>query len=350
MMQDRRARLGVGLVALMVLAAAPRVLNFNLQLMDASNKAVLYAFVVLSVVILTGYVGQFSLCQATFMGLSAFTTASLANHGMNYFAAALIGIVLSFVLGVLVGIPALRLSGILLAVVTAGLALSFDSFFYQDVSLSEFNGGLSGWTIQGADLFGVKIEALTPGGLLHIYWGVLAIFALVCVLVVNLHDSGSGRRFRAIRDSELAAATMGVDLTRYKLLAFGLAAGIAGIGGAFYPLVQGSVTQQPFSFFYSLQIAAVAVLMGIRFIPAAALGGFFISFVPTLLPKLQDFLTSTLNRPVEIPGAVFQLVLGVLLVIQVIQYPDGVWGDLAHRIRHIFGGNEGAKASPGAAV
>ena len=109
---------------------------------------------------------------------------------------------------------------------------------------------------------------------------VLAFFAVVAVLVVNMHDSGSGRRFRAIRDSEIAAATMGVDLTRYKLLAFGLSAAVAGIGGAFFPLVQGRVSDQPFSFFYSLQFAAFAVLVGIRFVPAAFLGGVFMSSCP----------------------------------------------------------------------
>jgi branched-chain amino acid transport system permease protein len=310
--------------------------NFNLEVSGRFALAVIWAFAILSVIILTGYVGQVSLCQATFVGVSAFTTASLASNGLNYFIAGAIGILVAFGLGVAVGIPALRLQGILLAVVTAGVALAFDYFFYQDQMFAWFNGGTAGWRIADAQFFGITVGNASPEDLQHIYWVMLAIFAVVTVLVVNLHDSGSGRRFRAIRDSELAAATMGVNLTRYKLLAFGLSAAVAGIGGAFFPLVQGSTDYFSFSFFYSLQFAAIAVLMGIRFIPAAALGGFFIATSGGVLVLISDFLTSTLGREISIKLGWFNLVLGALLVVQMIAYPDGVWGDLAHRIDHLF--------------
>ncbi|HEV3232712.1 MAG TPA: branched-chain amino acid ABC transporter permease [Candidatus Dormibacteraeota bacterium] len=331
-MIGRNGRIAAGLAALALLGAVPFLASFSLEFSGAAAVAVLYGFAVLSVVILTGYVGQFSLCQATFMGISAFGTAALVNHGWAYLPAAGVGVTLSFLLGVLVALPALRLSGILLAVVTAGVALSFDYFFFQDNAFSWFNGGVSGWGISGQTIFGQQLDGLSPEHLRTLFLISLGIFAVVAVLVVNIHDSGSGRRFRAIRDSEVAAATMGVDLTRYKLLAFGLSAAVAGIGGAIYPLVQGSVTQSPFNFFYSLQVAAIAVLMGIRFIPAATLGGIFIAFTPPLLPRLQDLASNVLHQPIEIKGLWFQLVLGTLLVVQIILYPDGVWGDAAHRV------------------
>jgi branched-chain amino acid transport system permease protein len=157
----------------------------------------------------------------------------------------------------------------------------------------------------------------------------------MALLMVNLHNSGAGRRFRAIRDSELAAATMGVNLTRYKLLAFGMSAAIAGMGGAFYPLVAGSVSPQPFWLFTSLQLAAIAVLMGVRYVPAAALGGVFMAFVPDVLTRFGHGTAFGRIR-YDISFDWFQIAVGVLLVIQLIALPDGVWGDLRNRALHAW--------------
>jgi branched-chain amino acid transport system permease protein len=296
-------------------------------------------------VILTGYVGQVSFCQATFMGISALATAALVNHGVNYFVSAAAGVALSFLLGIIVGLPALRLRGILLAVVTVGVALSFDYFFFQDPAFGWFNGGLGGWKVEEASIFGLTLNNLDYDHLIRVYWLLLALFAVISVLVVNLHDSGSGRRLRAIRDSEVAAATMGVDLTRYKLLAFGISAAVAGIGGAFFPLVEGAVTHDPFSFFHSLTLAAVAVLVGIRFIPAAILGGAFLQLFPYLIAKAEEGLNHQ-----DVGLTWFNAVLGALLVAQLILYPDGVWGrqaqDFSHLMAKLPGGRKPARAAP----
>jgi len=325
----RTTKLVAGLAALAVCAVIPALFN-NLSIRSDAALAVIFALAILSVVVLTGYVGQVSLCQGTFIGISAFATGWLFNAGFNYWAAATVGVILSFLLGVLVGLPALRLRGILLAVVTVGVALSFDYYFFQDDAFAWFNGGTGGWAVDSATFLGVSMDSVHPAAVLHLYWLLLAVFAIVAVLVVNLHDSGSGRRFRAIRDSELAAATMGVNLTRYKLLGFGLSAAIAGLAGAFFPLVVGRVSPQPFSFFYSLQFAGFAVLMGVRFVPAAALAGIFMSYVPEGL----NYLSHLTGR--DISYNYFNVILGALLVVQIITAPDGVWGDLSHRIGHLL--------------
>jgi branched-chain amino acid transport system permease protein len=332
MVVGRLGRLGAGLGALAILGIAPLLLPGdwkNIAVGGILAVSVLYAFAVLSVVFLTGYVGQVSFCQATFMGISAFGTAALANHGVNYFVAAAVGVVLAFGLGIAVGLPALRLRGILLAIVTVGIALSFDYFFYLDPTFGWFNGGLSGWKVEEASVGPVAFNNLDFTHLILIYWVLLGLFAVVSVLVVNVHDSGSGRRFRAIRDSDVAASTMGVDLTRYKLLAFGISAAIAGVGGAFFPIVEGSVTKQPFDFFHSLSLAALAVLLGIRFIPAALLGGVFLQLLPYLIQKVEEALNHQ-----EIGLTWFNAVLGALLVLQLILYPDGVWGENARIMQH----------------
>lgn len=324
---DRRVRLLIGAGFLAVVSVAVPALDNTYQFLAA--LAVCYAFSILSLIVLTGYVGQISLCQATFAGISAYGTAMLVStFHVPYGLAAICGVLMSFLIGIVIGIPALRLRGILLAVVTIGIALVFDYYFFQDQAFYWFTGGISGWDFSNTiSFFGIPMDSLNH--VVNAYWVELILFVAAAVFVVNLHDSGAGRRFRAIRDSEVAAATMGVDLTRYKLLAFGLSAAIAGIGGAFFPIVLGHVSASAFNVFYSLQFAAFATLMGIRFVPAAVLGAFFMAFVPEFINRYGHGLKYDW----------FNVVLGALLAVQLIFAPDGVWGENARvmdRVRHLL--------------
>lgn len=324
-------RIFVMLVAFAILARIPA--GFDVGFKFDAALAVIWAFGLLSIVLLTGYVGQISLCQASFAGLSAYAAGMIVSgFHLDYAAAIAIAVGLAFGLGVLVGLPALRLHGITLAIVTLGIALVFDRYVFQDHAFEWFTGGSGGWRVDHATLLGLPVDSSQH--LMVAYVILLALFMLVALLVVNLHDSGAGRRFRAIRDSELAAATVGVNLTRYKLLAFGLAAAIAGLGGSFYPLVAGSVSPQPFWLFTSLQLAAIAVLMGVRYVPAAALGGVFMSFVPDILTRFGHGTFE--GHAYDISFDWFQIAVGVLLIVQMIALPDGVWGDLRRRAAQMW--------------
>jgi ABC-type branched-subunit amino acid transport system permease subunit len=323
-------RICIALVAFAALVRLPAGLDVGFQF-DAA-LAVILGFGLLSLVLLTGYVGQVSLCQATFAGVGAYAAGmTVSTFHVDYLVAIAVGVLAAFTLGLVVGLPALRLHGITLAIVTLGIALVFDRFVFQDRIFSWFTGGSGGWRVDSATLFGLQMDSSKH--LMAAYVVLLALFCLVALLMVNLHESGAGRRFRAIRDSELAAATMGVNLTRYKLLAFGLSAAIAGLGGSFYPLVAGSVSPQPFWVFTSLQLAAIAVLMGVRYVPAAFLGGAFMAFVPDVLTRFGH--GTLFNRySYDISYDWFQIAVGVLLIVQLILLPDGVWGDLRARVLH----------------
>jgi branched-chain amino acid transport system permease protein len=316
-------RLTIAAVAFGALALIPA--GFDVGLKFDAALSLVWAFGILSIVLLTGYVGQVSLCQATFAGVGAYAAGMMFNtFHVGYIAGIAVGVLAAFALGVLVGLPALRVRGITLAIVTLAIALVFDRYVFQDHIFDWFTGGTAGWRVDGASLLGLPADSSKH--LLAGYEVLLALFVLTALLMVNLHQSGAGRRFRAIRDSELAAATMGVNLTRYKLLAFGLSAAIAGLGGSFYPLIAGSVSPQPFWVFTSLQLSAIAVLMGVRYVPAAALGGFFMAFVPDILTRYGH--GSLMGRAYEISYDWFSLALGALLIAQLILLPDGVWGDL----------------------
>jgi ABC-type branched-subunit amino acid transport system permease subunit len=320
-------RICLALVAFAILARVPAGFDVGFQF-DAA-LAVILGFGLLSLVLLTGYVGQVSLCQATFAGVGAYAAGMMVStFNVDYGVAIVVGVLAAFVLGLVVGLPALRLYGITLAIVTLGIALVFDRYVFQDHAFEWFTGGSGGWRVTGATLFGLRMDSSKH--LLAAYVVLVALFCLVALLMVNLHESGAGRRFRAIRDSEVAAATMGVNLTRYKLLAFGLSAAIAGLGGSFYPLVAGSVSPQPFWVFTSLQLAAIAVLMGVRYVPAAAIGGAFMAFVPDVLTRYGH--GTLFNRyAYDISYDWFQIAVGVLLIVQLVLLPDGVWGDLRSR-------------------
>ena len=324
-------RAAVALVAFAVLARIPA--GFDVGFKFDAALAVIWAFGLLSLVLLTGYVGQISLCQATFAGVGAYAAGMMVqSFHADYLIAVVAGVAAAFALGLVVGLPALRLRGITLAIVTLGIALVFDRYVFQDHAFEWFTGGTAGWRVGQVSVFGVQMDS--SAHLTNAYLVLLALFILVALLLVNLHDSGAGRRFRAIRDSELAAATMGVDLTRYKLLAFGMSAAIAGLGGAFYPLVAGSVSPQPFWLFTSVQFAAIAVLMGVRYVPAAALGGVFMAVVPDVLTRFGH--GTLFGHQYEVSYDWFSIAVGVLLIIQLIVLPDGVWGDIRSRVRHAW--------------
>lgn len=323
MMPGHIVRFAIAIVAFGILARLPVGLDPAFQF-DAA-LALIWAFGILSLVLLTGYAGQVSLCQATFAGVGAYGAGMVVSsmHG-GYLLAIVVGVLFATVLGVLVGLPALRLRGITLAIVTLGIALVFDKYVFQDHLFDWFTGGTGGWQVSNASILGIQVDSSKH--LLAAYDVLLALFCIVAVLMVNLHNSGAGRRLRAIRDSEVAASTMGVNLTRYKLLAFAMSAGIAGLGGSFYPLVAGSVSPQPFWVFTSLQLAAIGVLMGIRYVPAAALGGLFMAVVPDVLTRYGH--GTFMGRAYDISYDWFQIAVGVLLGLQLILLPDGVWGDL----------------------
>lgn len=330
MMPGHIVRFAVAIVAFAILARLPVGLDAAFQF-DAA-LALIWGFGILSLVLLTGYAGQVSLCQATFAGVGAYGAGMVVNsmHG-GYLLGIVVGVLFAMVLGFLVGLPALRLHGITLAIVTLGIALVFDKYVFQDHLFDWFTGGSGGWQVTTASILGIPVDSSKH--LLASYDVLLALFCICAVLMVNLHNSGAGRRLRAIRDSEVAASTMGVNLTRYKLLAFAMSAAMAGLGGSFYPLIAGSVSPQPFWVFTSLQLAAIGVLMGIRFVPAAALGGLFMAVVPDVLTRYGH--GTFMGRAYDISYDWFQIAVGVLLILQVILLPDGVWGDVRAKFAHV---------------
>jgi branched-chain amino acid transport system permease protein len=211
------------------------------------------------------------------------------------------------------------LSGLFLAILTIAVALFFDKFLLAPGTWDSFSGGISSWTLGRPSFLGLSLE-----GAYAFYLFTLGVFLVAVLAVWNLSRSKTGRMLRAIRNSEIAAATSGVNVTAWKLAAFGVSAGLAGLAGGLLAPAIGSVSAGAFGFQQSLAVVAIAIVVGVRSVGAAAVGGIFLIFGPELLTHTP---LSTLWFP---------LIVGSILIVQVILTPQGVVPDWQERFRRRF--------------
>lgn len=243
----------------------------------------------LSFVVLAGYVGQISLVQISLAGTAAFITARLvANEGpsdANPFAvggphwpwplASLVGIVAAILVGLIVAIPALRIRGVQLAVVTIAAAISMWTLFFDNPSATKLQGG-SAYKFGIPHFFGVDIGSTSSSGLTdnpRFTLFCLVVLAGLCVVVANLRRGSTGRRFLAVRANERAAASAGVNVPGTKFLAFGIASAIAGVAGVMTAYQTSSTAATNWEYGIGLSALAFCYLGGITSINGAVLGG-----------------------------------------------------------------------------
>jgi len=294
---------GTSLVMLGLFIVAPVVVkNFvTFQL----TMLLIYGLAVLALNILTGGSGQFSLGQSAFYAVGAYVSAILMEtYGVNYALTLPISGILCFVIGFLFGFPALRLSGIYLALATFALAAAMPQLLKLGF-LEPWTGGVQGLVIDKPDApFGLPISQD-----MWLYYFTLVIAIAIYVASVNLLRSRSGRAFMAIRDNEIAASAMGVNVALYKTLAFGVSAGITGIAGSLGAIVVQFVAPDSFSYNFAIQLFLGMVVGGVGWLPGSIVGAAFIIFVPNISESISKGLS----------GAVF----GVLLFVVIYLVPHG---------------------------
>jgi sulfate-transporting ATPase len=248
------------------------------------------AIIVASVVVVSGYAGQLSLCQFALAGFGAWAAARAANSlHVDFLVAVLIGVVGAVLVGVLVALPAIRTRGVTLAIVTLALALVFSALIFQNSSMT---GGFEGIVVRRPQVFGIDLDPIVHAQ----RYGGLLLFALVVVTVVvaNLRVGASGRQMIAVRSNERAAAALGIRVVGVKVYAFALGAGIAAVGGILLSFQQGNVQFASFDVFGSILLVQYAVLGGIGWISgigagaAAAPGALVSHIVVNLFPSLNN--------------------------------------------------------------
>ena len=254
--------------------------------------------VALSLVPLVGFAGQISLCQLSFAGIGGVVMAHMGTNGDPL--ALVWAVLISAAVGALVALPALRLSGIYLALGTAAFAVFLDRWIFTLPSFEVFglveinlfrNGSIG---VDPLDLFGQQFD--NPDS--QMVLGAVC-FALVSLVVIAIRRGRLGRRLLAMKDSEAACATLGLNLLRTKLTVFAISAGIAGFGGALYSMQLSSITPQNFELVSSLQIFALSVVGGIGAVGGALFGA--VSLL-VLLPLLATFIPSMARWVVLFPG------------------------------------------------
>jgi branched-chain amino acid transport system permease protein len=301
------------LVSLLVVAGVLAVLPFLLSAYNVSLVAQVGIFFigVLGLNILTGYTGQISIGHGAFMAIGGYTTAVLSrDHNTNLVVTMLAAFALCFVFGVLVGLPALRFSGVYLALVTFALAVSVPQLPLQ---WSKFLGGRDGVqtsrTVSHLWLYGVA-------------WTASAILFLLAWLILR---GRIGRAFRAVRDSEIAAVASGVELPVYKTLAFGISAAYAGVAGSLFVLAtNGFASPDEFSIVLSLQLLVGAAVAGLGSLWGILAGAAFVGLLPSVSTSVP-VIGSDHGRDV---------VFGAAVILVMLLLPDGFAG-LLMRIRRL---------------
>jgi ABC-type branched-subunit amino acid transport system permease subunit len=274
-----------------------------------------FTCVALSLVLLTGYVGQVSLAQMTFAGVGGFMLGHISHGwGIGFPFSLILAGLCAVPVGLLVGLPALRLRGVNLAVVTLGAAFTADALVFNSQG---FAGGLTGLPIRAPHLFGLNLSIAQGKDYPTVIFGlmVLVIVTAMGLLVARLRRGSAGRMLLAVRSNERAAASVGINTATAKLMAFAIAAFIAGIGGALTGYQQGTLTSDGFSVFVSLGLLAVVYTAGIGRISGAVFAGIMMSSI--------GFFVTFLDERFGV-GKYQTIVAGLALVITAIANPDGV--------------------------
>lgn len=309
------------LIALALLLFTPLFLkNFYIFQM---TQWLIYAIAVLALNILTGGSGQFSLGQSAFYAVGAYTAAIMMEHmGVNYVFTLPAAGIICFIFGFLFGLPALRLSGIYLALATFALAVAMPQLLKLHF-FEHWTGGVQGLVIIKPD----PPEFLKAMGLkvsqdMWLYYFTLAVSLGIYFASTNLLGSRSGRAMMAIRDNQIAANAMGVNVSLYKTLAFGISAGITGVAGALGAIAVAFVAPDSYTINLAIALFLGMVIGGVGWLPGSLAGAAFIVFVPNIAESISKGLS----------GAVF----GVILIIIIFLVPHGA-RQVAYTAQHLIG-------------
>jgi branched-chain amino acid transport system permease protein len=254
-------------------ATAVGLLTFDAAYRQALIVSMVFALLALSIVVITGFVGQISLAQLAFAGIAGFTVISLADRGVPFPIAALLAALVATAVGVVVGLPAARVRGMSLAIATLAIAIAIEQLVLASVS---FSGGPAGKSAPVPTLLGIDVGIFAAGSdNFRPTFGfvVLAVLSLACLGVANLRRNRTGLRWLAVRGNERAAAAAGIDVARVKIGAFAVSSFLAGLCGVFMAYSATTLSTTSFMVIGALVALAFTYLCGISRISGALLAG-----------------------------------------------------------------------------
>src|SRR5436305_10475119 len=289
--------------------------------------------------ILTGFTGQASLGHAAFLAIGAYTTAWLQQFGVPFIVYFLAAGVLTGIIGAMVGFPALRLQGIYLVIATISFAFIVEEILARWESVTNGNEGMRVKTIQ---ILGTVVPRDSPA----FYFLCLGVLVLTITGSLNLLRSPTGRAFVAIRDSETAARSMGINVSLYKVKSFAISAAIAGFAGCLFAHKLSFISPEMFTLQLSIEFIIVIIIGGAFSLHGAVLGAIFVVMVDPFLTFLKDDMPAALASAAAAFGASAQqashiqdsvapfasanglkgAIYGIIIILFVLFEPLGLYG------------------------
>lgn len=271
-------------------------------LVHIATVVFIYAIGVQGQNILIGYTGQLSLGQAGFLAIGAYTFGHASAQGVPPSLGLLAAGVMAGIFGLIVGFPSLRLKGPYLAIVTLGFGIAIYQIL---VNFEVISGGRMGLTVKKLPaLFGLT-QRVT------FYYIILLLLLIFTLISYNLVSSYVGRAFIAIRDNDIAAEAMGVNLARYKLLSFAISSFYLGVQGALYTLLIGYLEPNLFTFMETVTIFVAVIIGGLASVGGSIMGAAFVILMPQVFIKMRELVPVT---------------FGVTILIILIFEPHGIAG------------------------
>lgn len=281
----------------------------------------IFSVIGLSLVIVTGYAGQISFAQLTLAGVAGFALGRLIDGGVPFPIAPILAAAIAAVIGVLVGLPALRIRGLPVAVVTLATAVAIEAFWFHNLDFVS----VSGQDIEGPTLFGLDLRARVGFEYPRKEFAFLCLVVLVvvAVAVAKLRTSRLGSQMLAVRANEKAAAGAGIAVVRVKIIAFGLGAFTAGLGGSMLSYFQANITFLTFTVFLGLTVFATTYLAGITSVSGGVLSG---------VVGFGGLLSLAINRSLGFGDNIYPVLAGIGLVVILMTQPEGIVGPIHDRL------------------
>ncbi|MDX1417937.1 MAG: branched-chain amino acid ABC transporter permease [Candidatus Promineifilaceae bacterium] len=318
-----RLRLLVVIIAVIIFPFLAN--NYQLTL---ANQVGIAAIGAIGLNILTGFTGQISLGQGAFMAVGAYGSGLLVTRlGLPWWLTIPIAAAVAAAVGAFFGLPSLRLKGLYLAIAT----LAAQQIIEWAIIRSPLTGGVEALVVPSPTILGTRVNSDQT-----FYWIILIFLVLTILFAVNLFRTKVGRAFIAIRDQDIAAEVMGVNIFRYKVTAFAISSFIAGMSGALLAQYRGIVNYERFTIETSITFLAMIIVGGLGSVSGSIYGAILITLLPAVLSNLGSALGSSIPQMATLIPFIQKAAFGITIILFLIFEPEGlakIWRDVKDYFR-----------------
>jgi branched-chain amino acid transport system permease protein len=301
----------------------------NRYYLTLANQVAIATIGAIGLNILVGFTGQISLGQGGFMAVGAYSAGILtARMGMPWYLSTLIACLVTAFMGAIFGIPSLRLKGLYLAIATLAAQ---EIILWVVTHWDAVTGGVDALVVPAPTMFGMSVNDD-----FRFYWIAWGLAGLTALFTVNLFRTHYGRAFIAIRDQDIAAEVMGIDIFRYKLLSFAISSFFVGLAGALIAHYRSIVTWERFTIDVSVTYLAMIIIGGLGSVSGSFFGATFMTLLPAILGNLGRMLKSTFPFIDAIIPFIQQAAFGLVIILFLIFEPEGlhkIWQDIKDYFR-----------------